>query len=57
MKKKSYRPDEAAEILKVSKRTIYRAIKDGRLTTIAPGINRISAEVMEKILLIPPVKN
>lgn len=57
MKKKTYRPDEVAEILRVTKRTIYRMIKDGRLPIVAPGINKISREVLEKLLLIPIVKN
>lgn len=55
--KKSYRVDEVAEILRVAKRTVYRMIKDGRLPTVAPGINRISKEVLEKLLSIPIVKN
>ena len=57
MVKKSYRIDEVAEILRVNSRTIYKMIKDGRLSTVAPGINRISYEVLEKLLSIPMVKN
>jgi excisionase family DNA binding protein len=57
MIKKTYRPDEVAKILKVTRRTIYRMIKDGRLPIIAPGINRISVKVLEKILGIPEVNN
>lgn len=57
MVKKSYRVDEVAEILKVGRRTIYRMIKDGRLPIIAPGINRISGKVLEKMLDVPEVNN
>ena len=57
MVKKSYRPDEVAKILKVRKRTIYRMIRDGRLPTTAPGVNRISGKVLEKMLGVPEVNN
>jgi excisionase family DNA binding protein len=57
MVKKTYRPDEVAEILRLSKRTIYRMIKDGRLPTIAPGINRVSGKVLEKMLGVSEVNN
>lgn len=33
-KKKFFRPDEVAELLLLSKRTVYRMLKDGRLTGI-----------------------
>jgi excisionase family DNA binding protein len=33
-KKQSLRPDEVAEILLVTKRTIYRMIHDGRLSGV-----------------------
>ena len=55
--KKTYRLDEVAEILRVGKKTIYRMIKDGGLPTVAPGINRISSKVLEKMLGIPEVNN
>ncbi len=32
--KRTYRPDEVAQLLSLSRRTVYRMIKDGRL----PGI-------------------
>lgn len=33
-KKNLFRPDEVAELLLLSKRTIYRMLKDGRLTGV-----------------------
>ncbi len=33
-KKKFFRPDEVAELLLLSRRTIYRMLRDGRLTGI-----------------------
>jgi len=50
MIKKTYRPDEVAEILRISRRTVYRMIKDGRLATAAPGVNRIPAVALEELL-------
>lgn len=35
--KKYYRPDEVAEILRLSRRTVYRMIRDGRLTAVKLG--------------------
>lgn len=57
MVKKTYRLDEVAEILKVTRRTIYRMIRDGRLSIVAPGINRISGKMLEKMLGVPEVNN
>jgi iron complex outermembrane recepter protein len=34
MQKRFYRPDEAAAILVISRRTVYRMIRDGRI----PGV-------------------
>ena len=37
MKKRFFRPDEVAEILSLSRRTVYRMIRDGRLTGVRLG--------------------
>ena len=45
------RPDQAASILSVSKRTIYRMVEDGDLPCIkVRGALRITAEGLEKYL-------
>ncbi len=36
-KKRLFRPDEAAAILVLSRRTVYRMIRDGRITGIKLG--------------------
>uniref|UniRef100_A0A7C3UWS0 DNA-binding protein n=1 Tax=Desulfobacca acetoxidans TaxID=60893 RepID=A0A7C3UWS0_9BACT len=53
MKKKFFRPDEVAQILCLSRRTIYRMIKDGRLPAVRLGAGpwRISQETL--LLLLP----
>jgi excisionase family DNA binding protein len=53
MKKKLFRPDEVAQILCLSRRTIYRMIRDGRLSDIRLGAGpwRISRETL--LLLLP----
>ncbi|MCL6620465.1 MAG: helix-turn-helix domain-containing protein [Syntrophobacterales bacterium] len=45
-KKRFFRPDEVAEILCLSRRTVYRMIKDGRLpgTRFGSGPWRIARE-------------
>lgn len=35
--KKFFRPDEVAQVLDLSRRTIYRMIRDGRLPSFRPG--------------------
>ena len=40
--KNFYRVDEVAEILSVSRRTIYRMIRDGRLEGVKFGFNRVN---------------
>ena len=36
-KKKFYRPDEVAELLSLSRRTVYRMMRDGRLAGVKWG--------------------
>lgn len=50
MKRNTFRPDEVAEILCLSKRTIYRMIRDGRLSAVRFGKGpwRIPKEVLLK---------
>ena len=49
--KKSYRPDEVAEILCLSRRTVYRMIKQGRLQAMRFGNGpwRIPWQTLEEI--------
>ncbi len=53
MKKKLFRPDEVAQLLCLSRRTIYRMIRDGRLPAVRLGAGpwRISRETL--LLLLP----
>ena len=53
MKKKLFRPDEVAQILCLSRRTIYRMIRDGRLPAVRLGAGpwRISRETL--LMLLP----
>jgi excisionase family DNA binding protein len=53
MKKKFFRPDEVAQILCLSRRTIYRMIRDGRLPAARLGAGpwRISRDTL--VLLLP----
>jgi len=53
-KKKMFRPDEVAQILCLSRRTIYRMIRDGRLPAVRLGAGpwRISRETL--LVLLPP---
>jgi excisionase family DNA binding protein len=55
MKKKLFRPDEVAQILCLSRRTVYRMIKDGRLPPIRLGAGpwRISRETLLLVLPSP----
>jgi excisionase family DNA binding protein len=55
MKKKLFRPDEVAQILCLSRRTIYRMIRDGRLPAIRLGAGpwRISRETLLQVLPSP----
>ena len=50
-----YRPDEVARILGLSRRTIYRMIRDGRLPGIKFGKNpwRIPCESLTAIIKAP----
>ena len=54
-KKKMFRPDEVAQILCLSRRTIYRMIKDGRLPAVRLGSGpwRIPRETLLKLLPVP----
>ena len=49
-----YRPDEVAQILCLSRRTIYRMIKDGRLPSIkwGKGPRRVSHQALTTLLKI-----
>ena len=53
MKKRLFRPDEVAQILCLSRRTIYRMIRDGRLPAVRLGAGpwRISRETL--LMLLP----
>ena len=53
-KKKMFRPDEVAQILCLSRRTIYRMIRDGRLPAVRLGAGpwRLSRETL--VVLLPP---
>ena len=53
MKQKAfYRPDEIAEILRVSRRTIYRMMKDGRLpfVKLSFGPKRVSHQALNNLI-------
>lgn len=47
---KLYKVEEVAEILKVSKKTIYRMIKSGKLKAVKVGQWRIKKEDLNKLL-------
>jgi excisionase family DNA binding protein len=53
--KKMFRPDEVSQILCLSRRTIYRMIRDGRLPAIRHGAGpwRISRETLLQLLPSP----
>ncbi|MFZ2088139.1 MAG: helix-turn-helix domain-containing protein [Desulfobaccales bacterium] len=53
MKKKVFRPDEVAKLLCLSRRTVYRMIRDGRLPALRLGGGpwRISRETL--LMLLP----
>jgi excisionase family DNA binding protein len=55
MKKKLFRPDEVAKILCLSRRTIYRMIRDGRLPAVRHGAGpwRIYQETLLTLLPSP----
>ena len=55
MKKKLFRPDEIAQILCLSRRTIYRMIRDGRLPAVRLGAGpwRVSRETLLTLLPSP----
>jgi excisionase family DNA binding protein len=55
MKKKLFRPDEVAQILCLSRRTIYRMIRDGRLPAVRLGAGpwRIYRETLLTLLPSP----
>jgi len=52
LNKRFFRPDEVAEFLALSRRTIYRMIKDGRLpgVKLGPGPWRIPRESLINLL-------
>ena len=56
MKKRMFRPDEVAQILCLSRRTIYRMIRDGRLPAVRLGQGpwRIPREALLMLLPLPP---
>lgn len=50
LKRKYYRPDEVAAILRVSLRTIYNRIQDGSLPAVQVGaVYRIPVEALQKL--------
>lgn len=53
-KKRTFRPDEVAQILCLSRRSIYRMIRDGRLPAVRFGSGpwRITRETL--LSLLPP---
>ena len=55
MKKRMFRPDEVAQILCLSRRTIYRMIRDGRLSAVRLGAGpwRIPREALANLLPLP----
>jgi len=57
MKKRMFRPDEVAQILCLSRRTVYRMIRDGRLPAVRLGSGpwRISRETMLVLLPLPQI--
>jgi excisionase family DNA binding protein len=50
--KRFFRPDEAATILDLSRRTVYRMMRDGRITGVKWGRGpwRISRESLSNLL-------
>jgi len=50
--KQFYRPDEVARVLALSRRTVYRMIRDGRLPAVKWGSGpwRISREALSALL-------
>jgi excisionase family DNA binding protein len=50
--KRFFRPDEVAQILELSRRTIYRMIRDGRLQGVRLGSGpwRIPKEALANLL-------
>jgi len=55
--KKSYRPDEVAVFLGLSQRTIYRMVRDGRITGVKLGRGpwRIPRKPLEKTIITPSI--
>jgi excisionase family DNA binding protein len=58
MKKRFFRPDEVADILCLSRRTVYRMIRDGRLSGVRLGSGpwRIARESINHLLPQPSVR-
>jgi len=52
LNKKTYRPDEVAQILSLTRRTVYRMIRDGRLPSVRFGSGpwRIPRETLLPLL-------
>jgi len=52
LSKKTYRPEEAGEVLSLSRRTIYRMLRDGRLggVRLGKGPWRIKRETLQALL-------
>lgn len=55
LKKRFFRPDEVADLLCLSRRTVYRMIKDGRLPGVRFGSGpwRITRENLLAALPLP----
>jgi excisionase family DNA binding protein len=52
LNKRYFRPDEVASLLALSRRTVYRMIRDGRLSAIKLGVGpwRIPRENLVELL-------
>lgn len=55
LKKRFFRPDEVADLLSLSRRTVYRMIRDGRLDGVRLGAGpwRIARESLVNLLPHP----
>ena len=54
--KLNLRPDEVATLMQLSRRTVYRMIRDGRMPAFrhGPGPWRIPRDALHQILMAPP---
>ena len=54
--KQALRPDEVAEVLRLSRRTVYRMLRDGRLPSVRFGKGpwRVPRQAFLDLLKAPP---